>query len=360
MKNGAKQQTSTKGSELIGQIILNRYAVRKWLGGGSFGDVYQVEDMKTQQIMALKFENGTATNPQLPTEYKFYKMLQGMNGIPNVTELFEYNKNRVLGMDELGPSLESLFKRCQKRFSLKTVLMIADQLLRIIEYVHNSGILHRDIKPQNFLIGRGPTARHIFMVDFGVSTQYVDPRTGEHMMYTNNNGLVGTAHYVSVNTHLGDQQSRRDDLESIAYVLIRFLKGSLPWQGFKYKTIEERNEKITQLKIQTTPEMLCAGLPKEFKVFIELVKRLRYDDTPKYHWYRNLFMSLFIKKGYTYDGLFDWDENAAIHRPAPADFLIKAAGKYQRSNERQIRRRKENIMYPDGGRNIFMFGWRNT
>ena len=342
---------------LVGQMIVGRYLVRKRLGGGSFGDVYEAEDVKTQKIVALKFETGAATNPQLPNEYKIYRTLNGMNGVPGVYELFDYNKSRVLAMDEMGPSLESLFKRCGKKFSLKTVLMLADQLLRIMEYVHNSGILHRDIKPQNFLVGRGANAKQVYIIDFGVSTNYIDPRTGEHMMYTNNNGLVGTAHYVSVNTHLGDQQSRRDDLESIAYVLIRFLKGSLPWQGMKVKSVEERNEKITQMKIQTSPEKLCEGLPKEFKVFIEVIKKLRYDDTPKYHFYRSLFSSLFIKKGFVYDYVFDWDEEAAIHRPLPGTYLIRSAAKYQRGNERQIRTRKMKLQYPEG-RNIFMFGWR--
>ena len=140
-------------------------------------------------------------------------------------------------------------------------------------------------------------------------------------MYTSNNGLVGTAHYVSVNTHLGDQQSRRDDLESIAYVLIRFLKGSLPWQSIKVKSVEERNEKITQMKIQTSADILCSGLPREFRQFFEYVRRLRYDEQPKYHWIRQLFTQLFIRHNYVNDGVFDWDEEAAIHRPLPSLYL---------------------------------------
>ncbi|KAH0795691.1 CK1 family protein kinase [Histomonas meleagridis] len=287
-----------------------------------------------------------------------YKILEGMSGIPNTYGLLDYNnKSRILVMDKMGPSLETLFKRCGRRFSLKTVLMIVDQMLRIIEYVHNCGILHRDIKPQNFLIGRSELHNRIYLIDYGVSTFYIDPRTHEHVMYTSNNGLIGTAYYVSINTHLGDQQSRRDDLESIAYVLIRFLKGSLPWQNFKAKNVDERNEKITQNKIQTTPDMLCSGLPKEFKIFLEHIRKLKYDETPKYHTMRQLFMNLFIKKGYVYDGLFDWDEEATIHRPLPIVYLNSSASRCQRHNERQICNRKSKVQFPEP-RSIFLFGWR--
>ena len=350
MKGGRKQ-------DLISHVINDRYIIRRHLGGGSFGDVYEAEDMETQQIVALKFETGAATNPQLPNEYKCYKTLEGGSNVPHVYGLFDYQKSRVLAMDKMGPSLESLFKRCNKKFSLKTVLMVADQMLRAIEYVHNSGLLHRDIKPHNFLIGRGDHHRTVYIIDFGVSTNYIDPRTKDHIMYTSNNGLVGTAHYVSVNTHLGDQQSRRDDLESIAYVLIRFLKGELPWQRVKTKSIEERNEKITQLKIQTTAEMLCSGIPREFRTFFEYVRRLRYDETPKYYWIRQQFHQLFIKSGFVNDGVYDWDEEAAIHRPLPAIYLQRSAGRYMRLNERKIRAKKEKVILPEP-RDIFYFGWR--
>lgn len=342
--------------DLLGQTILNRYVTRKHLGEGSFGDVYEAEDIQTQQIVALKFETNS-TNPQLPNEYHCYKQLEGMSGIPNVYGLYDYGKSRVMAMEQMGPSLENLFRRCGKKFSLKTTLMIADQLFRVIEYTHNCGILHRDIKPQNFLVGRGDRHNRVYLIDFGVSTNYIDPRTGEHMMYTSNNGLIGTAYYVSINTHLGDQQSRRDDLESIAYMLIRFLKGSLPWQGLKIKAVDERNEKITQMKIQTSPEQLCAGLNKEFKTAIEVIRRLRFDETPKYHWFRQIFSQLFIKSGFVYDGLFDWDEEAAIHRPLPSVFLNNSAARYQRGNERQIRARKNKIILPEP-RRIYLFGWR--
>lgn len=343
-------------SDLVGKSIINRYTIRKHLGGGAFGDVYEAEDIQTQQIVALKFETND-TAPQLPNEYKMYKQLDGMDGIPKAYGLYEYGKSKVLAMDQMGPSLESMFRKCGKKFSAKTVLMIADQCLRIIEYVHSCGILHRDIKPQNFLVGRGSLHGKIFLIDFGVSTTYIDPRTREHQMYTNNNGLVGTAYYVSINTHLGDQQSRRDDLESIAYMLIRFMKGSLPWQGLKMKNVEERNEKITQMKIQTQPEVLCEGIPKEFKAFIEVIRRLRFDEEPKYHWFRSLFNNLLIRSGLVNDSVFDWDDAAAIHKPLPSVYLTNSAASFQRGNERQIRARKEKVVFPEP-RPIFFFGWR--
>jgi serine/threonine protein kinase len=186
-------------------------------------------------------------------------------------------------MDYLGPSLETLFRRCGKQFSLKTVLMIADQIFRIIQWVHQVGIIHRDIKPHNFVTGRGELRNKLYLIDFGVSAPYLDQRSHEHRDYSRHNGLIGTAQYVSINTHLGDQQSRRDDLESVMYLLIRFLKGTLPWSEIKDKDPETRNEKITQAKIHLTVEALCESLPRQFRIILEEIRKFGYEVKPKYH-----------------------------------------------------------------------------
>jgi serine/threonine protein kinase len=332
-------------SEWIGRIINSRYVIRKHLGGGSFGDVFEAEDSQTQQVVALKFETND-NNPHLPNEYKLYGMLAGMDGIPVVFALEEYGKSQFMVMSNLGPSLERLFRRCGKKFSLKTVLMIADQMFRIIEWVHSCGVLHRDIKPHNFLVGRGELKNKIYLIDFGVSTSYLDAKVHDHMSYSRNKGVVGTLHYVSLNTALGDQQSRRDDLESIGYVLIRFLLGRLPWQGIKDKDKADRREKVTEAKLQMPIETLCETLPHEFQQVLGTIRRLNFDEKPKYAWFRRVFRQLFLREGYVYDGIFDWDEQAPILEPAPMNFLIRTAIHYQRGNERRTKQKKCKVVLP--------------
>ena len=209
-------------------------------------------------------------------------------------------------MELLGKSLEDLFQMQKKKFSLKTVCMIASQVIDRLEFIHNKHIIHRDIKPDNFVIGQGSKNSNIYILDFGLAKKYRSSRTLQHIRFTINKKLTGTARYASINALKGCEQSRRDDLEAIGYVLLYFLRGSLPWQGLKVDRREDRYKKIYEKKKATTPEELCAGFPQELAEYVKYTRGLEFEQNPDYNYLRGLFKKIMEGKKYEYDLMFDW------------------------------------------------------
>uniref|UniRef100_A0A183U2Q6 Protein kinase domain-containing protein n=1 Tax=Toxocara canis TaxID=6265 RepID=A0A183U2Q6_TOXCA len=222
-----------------------------------------------------------ARHPQLLYESKVYKILQGGVGIPHIRWYGSEREYNVLVMDLLGPSLEDLFNFCSRRFTMKTVLMLADQMIGRIEY------------PDNFIMGIGRHCNKLFLIDFGLAKKYRDSRTRAHIPYREDKNLTGTARYASINAHLGIEQSRRDDMESLGYVLMYFNKGALPWQGLKAATKKQKYEKISERKMSTPVEVLCKGFPAEFAMYLNYCRGLRFDEAPDYMYLRQLFRMLF-------------------------------------------------------------------
>jgi len=236
--------------------VANKFRLGRKLGSGSFGEIFLGTHVQTNEEVAIKLESVKTKYPQLLYESKLYRILQGGTGIPNVNWFGVEGDYNVLVMDLLGPSLEDLFSFCNRKLSLKTVLMLADQMINRVEYVHQKSFLHRDIKPDNFLMGLGKRTSQVYIIDFGLAKKYRDSATHQHIPYREKKNLTGTARYASVNTHLGVEQSRRDDLESLGYVLMYFLKGSLPWQGLKAGTKKQKYDKISERKIATSVDVL--------------------------------------------------------------------------------------------------------
>ena len=283
-------------------IIINRQ-----LGKGGFGQIYLGRNIKENIPIAIKVEeNGTRSH--LFLEYEILQEIQGEEGIPKVYKFKQGHKHNYLIMELLGKSIDKLFSECNKNFSYKTIFQIGYQMIQRIEYIHSKGYIHRDIKPGNFVIGKGDKSKIIYIIDFGLSKRYIDKNNKKHIPYKEGKGLTGTARYVSLFTHYGIEQSRRDDIEGIAYNLIYLAKGKLPWQGVKTKNKKEKHKKIMESKIAYSPEQLCKDLPDEFVNLLKYSRNLEFEENPDYKSIKLMFKNHIIKNGDIMNFEYDWDK----------------------------------------------------
>lgn len=262
--------------------------------------------------MAIKLERKPRANPLLQRESRICRYLQlsaaasQVIGIPAVHGYRTFRDYNAMAIELLGPSLQKLFISCRHKFSLKTVLMLADQMLQRIEFIHSRSFLHRDVKPDNILMGIESKANIVYIIDFGLAKLYRNHKTHLHIGYRENKGLTGTARFASINTHNGIEQSRRDDLESLGYVLMYFLRGSLPWQGLHAPGKYAKYQKIAERKRSTSIEELCTDHPPEFATYLRYCRDLRFDERPDYAHLRTLFRDLYVREGYEDDSVYDW------------------------------------------------------
>ena len=281
-----------------------KYKIGKKLGAGAFGEVYMAKEISSGKEVAVKLEDGRTKHPQLLHEAKLLKIWKG-KGIPELKGALIEGDYNIMIISLLGPSLEHLVNYWGHKFSLHTAIMFGIQALERLDHIQSLDFIHRDIKPDNFLIGN-KNAALVYLIDFGLAKRFRNPKTGQHIPWKEGKNLTGTARYASLNTHLGYEQSRRDDLEGLAYVILYFLKGKLPWQGLEAKTKKEKYDKIKAKKRDTPIEDLCAKLPKEFVKYLNYCRSLNFEDKPCISDLKRLFKKLITKKGWEVDNKFDW------------------------------------------------------
>lgn len=282
-----------------------RYRLGKKIGAGSFAEIYEGSDIFGGSDVAIKLEHISTSTNQLLNEAKLMKTLS----CETYPQMFWYGvagEYNCMVMELLGQNLEDLYDFCTRNFTLKTILLITFEAIERIKYFHDHHYIHCDIKPQNFLVGKGDKENTIFLIDYGLSKRYRDEQTRIHISYKDNRSLTGTARYASRNAHNGIEQTRRDDLESLGYIFLYFLKGSLPWQGLKIKEKSEKYEKIKEMKNSITPRELFNGFPEEFVKYMDYCFNLKFEEEPNYRMLINSFKDLYKVSDYEFDNAYDW------------------------------------------------------
>ncbi|NBU33725.1 hypothetical protein EB118_06060 [bacterium] len=289
---------------LVGKDI-NRYTITRYIASGSFGNVFEARNKKTNEYCALKIPIISETrNSQtsLLEEAKIYKDIS--NPEKGIAEMkITCSKDvKMIVMDLLGPSLESMLSK-YKKFGLKTVICLAIKMLEVIKYIHSCGYIHRDLKPDNFVVGHNNTSK-LYCIDFGLAKKYIK-RNGQHIPFSDHRKFCGTVRYASIAAHKMCEQSRKDDLEAIGYILVYLFKGKLPWQNLKHKDKRERYKIVGDRKESITEEELTEGMPKEFLVYLKYTRNLDFDEKPHYSSLIRMFRKLYESRNYRNDKL-EW------------------------------------------------------
>ena len=287
----------SKYNNIKSRILFGKYKLNKILGRGAFGCVFHGININDNSEVAIKLEDKKGEN-LLEKESNFLYILKGY-GIPEIKSYGHSGKFNVLVEELLGNNLLQV-KFIKKKFTLKEISLLAIQIIDRLEYIHSKYIIHRDLKPENFLFGYKNSST-LYLIDFGISKKYRSSRTGKHVRFSKTNKFCGTIRYSSFNSCRGMEQSRRDDLESLGYMLIFLCNVKLPWQGLylknhKFQDIKENYIKMLKLKKNISPHDLCGNLPFEFEEYIKYSKNLEFEQDPDYEYLRNLFRKILMNK----------------------------------------------------------------
>ena len=282
------EKKSQKSENMIGRKFFNKYTLMKKLGEGSFGAIYAARS--EHSLYAIKLENKIKGQNLLENEAYIMSYLHGKR-IPFIKSFGYSGEFNVLVMELMGKSLENIFENLPiKKMTVNCVGKLGLQMIEILEYIHNK-----------------EKSKYLYLLDFGLAKKYRSSTTLKHYPMIKKKNLTGTARYASINALNGLTQSRRDDLEAVGYVLLYFLRGKLPWQGLHVKNKEDRYHRIMEIKMETTPNNLCKGFPKEFEEYVDYTRNLEYEQDPDYDYLKNLFYSILKEDKNNSENIYDWD-----------------------------------------------------
>ena len=297
-------------SKILKRLFFNKFRVKKLICTTKFSSVYEGIYEKENEPVAMKFEEKLKYR-LLENEAYYLYILKGI-GIPRLISYGKTNLFNILIEELLGKSILQIWNstKIKKEYKLKNVCMIAIQILERLEFIHSKNIIHKDIKPQNFIPGR-KDPKIIYLIDFGFAQKYRSSRTGKHINYKFLNKVDGSLLYLSTNAIKGYEQSRRDDLESLGYMLIHLMIYNLPWMHIYSSKIDyfQKIKKILNMKIAIKPEVLCKGLPEEFEQYIKYCRTLNFEKDPDYNYLRGLFITILIKNQLNNNFNFIWVKN---------------------------------------------------
>ena len=301
-----KELSPTKNTYKINDLYTILF--NKKLGGGAFGKIYSCINNKTKELYACKIEKPDIETPQLSNEYKILNILKNYPFFPKCYKFCSSPHGHILILDHLGANLGVIMSKLpNQRFSMKSTLMIMTQCLERLKEIHEKGIIHRDMKPENLVIGFKGKEKNIYLIDFGLSKIIIGEKKNLNLPPIKKEKIViGTVRYISLNAHLGYEQCKKDDLESLAYIMVYFIKGELPWQNIKAKSRKEKYSKIYLMKKKTVPDELTNFLPEEIKTFLNYILSLNPKQKPDYVKLNSLINNLMNKYSYSNDLQFDW------------------------------------------------------
>ncbi|XP_034017893.1 tau-tubulin kinase 2b [Thalassophryne amazonica] len=287
----------------VADMVRDRWKVMRKIGGGGFGEIYEVLDQLSQATVALKVESSQQPKQVLKMEVAVLKKLQGKDHVCRFVGCGRNERFNYVVMELQGRNLADLRRTMTRAtFSISTTLRLGKQILEAIESIHSVGFLHRDIKPSNFAMGRlASTCRCCYMLDFGLARQFTNANQ-EVRPPRPVAGFRGTVRYASINAHKNKEMSRHDDLWSLFYMLVEFTVGQLPWRKIKDK------EQVGNLKETYDHRLMLKHLPSEFSIFLDHILTLDYYTKPDYQLLTLVFENAMKSHAVLENDPYDWEK----------------------------------------------------